>query len=499
MSERRWWLVASIAALCAVVLVRVLGPSDLWDQTQPRTIAYTIDIVAHGGEHWVLPREPDGHGATKPPLFNWLAVPSVAIFGPVSDLAHKVPSVVALLLLWLMVVVVGNRLDGSRRMLGSIAGIALACCYPMFKLGYLARPDMVLTLLLDVGWLSATMVLLFPLQGGRRRWLIAAFWIAAAGALLAKGPPVVALMLAVPAMARWGGTSWSESARLRWWIGVPVVLLVAASWIVGVWWIDAGHLRDELWFNEIYGRVTGTGPEGSVRGTVDLLLGLFHTPFYAVVRFLPWSIVAIAGIGALWRADRQRPLIRLLRSGCIFSVVIILFFSLSAGKRADYIASIYAPASLLVAWTLLQAPWWRRIGRVAVPVAAIGVLVAMAVTNARQSSAPSPMFGPGLSRFANHIDQMIEDEPLYLVRLGGTHLPEILGGGTDRRASMGEIAGMPLNRLFIASGEAGSMAELPAEMGVNWQVRLLMEERLMPDDVESSRPRWVRLYEAVRP
>ena len=43
------------------------------------------------------------------------------------------------------------------------------------------------------------------------------------------------------------------------------------------------------------------------------------------------------------------------------------------------------------------------------------------------------------------------------------------------------------------------MAELPAEMGVNWQVRLLMEERLMPDDVESSRPRWVRLYEAVRP
>ncbi|MDP6600875.1 MAG: hypothetical protein QGH76_01115, partial [Phycisphaerales bacterium] len=253
------------------------------------------------------------------------------------------------------------------------------------------------------------------------------------------------------------------------------------------------------WFNEIYGRVTGTGPEGSVRGPVDLVLGLFHMPFYAVVRFLPWSIVAIAGIGALWRADRTQPLIRLLRSGCIYGVVVIVFFSLSAGKRADYIASMYAPASLLVAWTLLQAPWWRRIGRVAVPVAAVAVLGTMALTNARQSSAPSSMFGPGLSRFASHVDQMIQDEPLYLVRLGGTHLPEVLGGGIDRRATTAEIASMPLSRLFIASGEGESVAELPEEMGAKWQVRLLYQERLRPDGGESSLPRWARLYEAVRP
>ena len=52
-SWERVFAVCSITALIWVLVARLLGPSDLWDQTQPRTVAYTTDIVITG--HWLLP------------------------------------------------------------------------------------------------------------------------------------------------------------------------------------------------------------------------------------------------------------------------------------------------------------------------------------------------------------------------------------------------------------------------------------------------------------
>ena len=47
----------AMAALVVLFVGRVLGPSDLWDQTQPKTVSYTTDIIVHGGSHWILPIE----------------------------------------------------------------------------------------------------------------------------------------------------------------------------------------------------------------------------------------------------------------------------------------------------------------------------------------------------------------------------------------------------------------------------------------------------------
>ncbi|MEE9608696.1 MAG: hypothetical protein V3U03_13225, partial [Myxococcota bacterium] len=79
----------SIAALVWAVAARVSGPSDLWDQTQPRTVSYTTDILVNGGSHWILPMEPGRRPATKPPLYNWMAAPAVKLLGFPSELGHK--------------------------------------------------------------------------------------------------------------------------------------------------------------------------------------------------------------------------------------------------------------------------------------------------------------------------------------------------------------------------------------------------------------------------
>src|SRR5690554_347651 len=120
------WRVAligsSMLGLVWILIARMLGPSDLWDQTQPKTISYTTDIIVHGGEHWILPLERGALPATKPPLYNWLAVPMVKLLGFGSEVAHKFPSILAICLCWLVLVRLGRRLDANND--GSVGWLA---------------------------------------------------------------------------------------------------------------------------------------------------------------------------------------------------------------------------------------------------------------------------------------------------------------------------------------------------------------------------------------
>jgi 4-amino-4-deoxy-L-arabinose transferase-like glycosyltransferase len=427
---------SAMAALVWVMIARALGPSDLWDQSQPKTVGYTTDLVAHG--RWILPRERGAHPATKPPLYNWLAAPAVRTLGFTSELAHKLPSVVGLALLWLAVVRWGRRLGPSVDPgVGWMAGLMLVANYTCFKLGYLARPDMLLTLWLVLGWMAATDLLASADERLPRRdaWLAAAFWTCTALAALTKGPAALALPIYAVAAAPLVGGRWRAAARLRWRWGVPLAALLPAAWVVAVWRIDPGHVREELWFNEIFGRVTGLGPEGSREGPAALLRNALEIPFYFLVRFLPWSPLAIAALVVLWGRSapggrrRWRDLGiagRRLEGAAVFVVVILGLYTLSAGKRADYVAAAYGPAALLAAWWLGTVRrgrgWWFA------PAAAV-LLVVATVNNERAATAPTPDFGDAILAFARDARATIDAEPhpVHFWRTGSLHLQALLG------------------------------------------------------------------------
>ena len=96
-SLRTTVILCSITAIIWLLAARILGPSDAWDQTQPSTMAYTSDIIANG--RWILPVERGRYPATKPPLYNWLAVPMVKLMGYSNEVAHKSPSIAAVAVL----------------------------------------------------------------------------------------------------------------------------------------------------------------------------------------------------------------------------------------------------------------------------------------------------------------------------------------------------------------------------------------------------------------
>lgn len=441
-------ILCSVTAIIWLLAARILGPSDAWDQTQPSTMAYTSDIIANG--RWILPVERGRHPATKPPLYNWLAVPMVKLMGYSSELAHKSPSIAALLLCWLIIVRVGRRLDrDGGGALGWLAGLMVVCNYTFFKLGYLARPDMLLTLWLTLGWVAATLLLIAPSgerHDRRRLALQAAFWLSVVLAALTKGPPAVLLLGYAILGARLLGGSFKESRRFGWWWGLPITLGLIGLWIWGVYRIDPDHLRQKLWFDEIAGRVTGLGPEGNELGPIEFLRRIAHMPAYYLVRFAPWSALSILAMLAIWKRTppastegrRRRYWTTLGQTGqwlngaAVFIVIVIVFFTLSTGKRADYIAAAFVPGALLSAWWIRQLP--RRFNTAGIWTAqlvAVVVLVVMSLANQFQSPTDTlPRdFGDVINSFIHDAEQHLQTQPGPVVfwAAGRTHLQGHLG------------------------------------------------------------------------
>ncbi len=448
----RWFnttlVVCTIVAIIWLLAARILGPSDAWDQTQPRTMAYTTDIIANG--RWVLPVERGAYPATKPPLYNWLAVPMVKLMGFSSDLAHKSPSVVSLLLCWLIVVRLGRRLDGDRfGALGWLAGLMVVANYTFFKLGYLARPDMLLTLWLTLGWVAATTLLLTPdrdLDGRRGRLLRIAFWGAVLAAALTKGPPAIVLPLYVFVASRSLRGSFKETRIFGWWWGLPLVVGVSGLWVWGVYRMDLDHLIHKLWFDEIAGRVTGLGPEGNQFGPIEFVRRVVHMPAYYLLRFAPWSVLSILAMIEIWKRtgiasakmSRPRHWTTLGQTGAwlhgaaVFVVIIIVLFTLSTGKRADYLAAAFVPGALLGGWWLRQLPErFNSAGTLIVQFAAVVVLATMTLVNQlqdRTDQAP-PEFGDAINDFIHEAEQYLRAQPGPVVfwAAGETHLQGHLG------------------------------------------------------------------------
>lgn len=453
-----WLMVFAWCCVLGTLVARATAPSDLHDQTQPKTVAYTVDIVLHPTlEHWILPTDRGTEKATKPPLYNWLAAPWVAMTAGHSEIAHRIPSILAYLLLAGVLWRLGRSLDPSG-LLASLSLLAFSCHYMWFKLAYLARPDALLTLWLVLSWISAT-ALVLDHRGAAARLSPAAravhrvmLWTSAALALLTKGPPglVVPIFVAVLGAAETAATglTWRDrlrgaSAALRttgaaW--GIVLMLAPIGLWVWLVHRIAPDHLVQTLWEDEIASRVLGANREMAEGGPLDLLSTVIYMPLYFVTRFLPWSILPTflafqwlrTGSRTRWR-EKIGPVAAdsafWLRSACLWIVLILVAFTFSASKRADYIASAFVPGSLLAAFLVSRlAP---QVTRLWVPasaaVAAATLLTLTGHAHTLDYSARYPLTDV-LHAFAREAEEQMNASPLPLAfyQIGPSPLQSLL-------------------------------------------------------------------------
>jgi len=167
------------------------------------------------------------------------------------------------------------------------------------------------------------------------------FYLALALGVLIKGP-VVAVLLAVPVALTVlaGDVSWRELRLAR---GAAIVGGVAGTWFVAAWGTHPDYITEFVWTHNIvrFSVARGTAdmhPEAAWFFIPVLLLGL-----------LPWSLLAGP---ALMAGLRRRGPDRVL---ALYSVWVVMFFTISSGKLVLYVLPAFPVLAVLVARWLLKA------------------------------------------------------------------------------------------------------------------------------------------------
>lgn len=375
------WAMTTAAVLAVMLAVRMLSPSDIFDNDQARPSAHIVDVAVNG--HWLMQEDPGGRLATKPPMYPWLGAVAVRLAGGRTDeWVLKAPLWISYLLVAVLIVDMARLTFGGRRgmVVGCLAAAMWAANFHVFKLAYTARTDMLVTGLVTLAVWALLRQRSQWAQGKVRRGEVALFWLAVAAAALTKGPPAllpVGLLVGLTAVDRPG-------ARVRWgWQlgGLMLMLGLVAAWL-GPALAAYPQWADNI-NREVFERATGRGSGATRRDP------WWFMPLYLVARPLPWNLLFFAAVGA-WLAcgvkgdadvsgDAPGRPGRLPLGWAVGWVVFVLIvFMVPRGRRADYLLPAYPAMVIVAAWLVdvaEQRADWRRafVGVATAVVALVGV------------------------------------------------------------------------------------------------------------------------------
>jgi 4-amino-4-deoxy-L-arabinose transferase-like glycosyltransferase len=417
----RWLLVATVLLALGMLVARNAAPSDLDGKHQPKTVAYTVDMALHG--RMILPQDMQGVWSTKPPLYNWVALPVVGGLGIYKDWSFKLPSLLAALVITALTWWGATRLlaprdadEQQRRWAGGLAMMIWLSLPPVVALAYIARPDMLLGMWLVLGWLMATHVMQ---QERVRWWQPALIWVSVAAAWLTKGPAALLVPIYI-AVAAYPLTGQFWKPILRTWLPVGLPL----SFGPFVWWVWRAHEIAPQYMGVTMVMTESTRLRGADQDQsylMGLLATLWKYPFYFVARALPWSWVVLA-LAIVGPPPTKRS-IGMMRAAWIWCAVIFVFFNLAVLKRDDYLLPAYPAVAAMIAWGLLAfknfagARGRARLGLI-VTAFAVVVIAGVVLNDAYLNPNRKGRWADEARKFGLAVNQHVGDEPLVFERSG---------------------------------------------------------------------------------
>lgn len=317
-----------------------IGLRDPWPADEPRFALVARDMVRTG--NWLIPMIGGDTYADKPPLFFWLMAGFYTLTGTLRS-AFLLPSLLAALGTVIVIYDLGRRLWS--REVGLAAGLLLLVTIQFVWQGRQAQIDATECFWVTLGLYG---LLRHLLLGPSWKWYV--IGCAAAGfGIITKGVGFLPLLVLLPYVAL-RDARWSPRPALnggaRWALG-PLVMLLA----IGVWFVpmllaslnnpQLAAYRDEILFHQTVTRYANAWHH---QEPVWFFLTEVIPPLWLPgIAFTPWLVPR-------WRAAlRQHDLRIALLLGWV--ALVIVFFSLSTGKRGVYIL----PA--VPAFCLLLAPW----------------------------------------------------------------------------------------------------------------------------------------------
>jgi len=358
-----YWLIG----IALVFIATGVGLRDPWPADEPRFALVARDMLLSGD--WLIPQVGADIYADKPPLFFWLMAISMQATQSLR-IGFLLPSLVAGFGCVLLVYDLARRL--WNRETGLIAGLALLCSVQFIWQTRQAQIDGLLCFWTTLGVYG---LLRHCLLGPAWRWY-AVGWAASGLGIITKGVGFLPLLILIPfAVTRRG--PWVPrvefSGGWRWWLGPAALLAAVSIWLIPMLLAAAqgdpqlAQYRDEILFNQ----------------TLNRYAAAWHhrEPFwYFFVEVIPalWLPVT-ALIPWLWPKWRDAFRARDLRVALplMWVVLVVLFFSLSSGKRGVYVLPalpilVLAAAPYLAGLSSRRGPQ-RTLFAIACVIAGVGI------------------------------------------------------------------------------------------------------------------------------
>jgi len=327
------WLTCSVdLAVLAVVLLAVLwfplGNPPVFTHGEAREGLVVQDIVQK--DDWILPFRA-GELPSKPLLFHWISAGLAHIAGP-SDRTLRLPSALAAILMACCTMLLGRAAGG--RAVGWLSAGALIGTVQFWESATEARVDMVL---------SAAVVLsltgFYFWYGHRRAAARAVCYLAAAAAVLAKGPVGAVL----PALIIFVFLAWQRELKLLrelWsWPLVLAVIVIDVGWYACATGVGGKAFLAKQIGYENFDRFVGRGAfaDSGHRDPLDMPLAMLR-------HLLPWNLVLLAAVWQWVRGGRTDASGRFLHSWWMATLV---FFSLAVGERSVYLLPLFPAIAVL--------------------------------------------------------------------------------------------------------------------------------------------------------
>lgn len=328
-SRDHWRDVAIVAVWFFVLIFAGYGLRDPWPADEPRFALIARDMLTHG--NWLFPQVGGDLYQDKPPLHFWMIALCLQLTGSLRT-AFLLPSMLASLGTLLLVQDLARRLHG--REAGTLAAITLVSSVLFLVTTRGAQIDATLIFFCT---LAAYGFLRHLLLGPDWRWV--AIGAAAAGlGVLDKAVGFLAFF--IWPLAWWLRRRGSESIRAgvlgrrAVWLIPLVFSTVLAAWLVPMLVTVATSgsaaleaYRDELLFQQTVQRYAAAWHH--VKPWYYYLVEVIPALWLPTTALLPW-------LWSRWRDDWRRIDARVWLP-LAWVICIVLFFSVSPGKRGVYV------------------------------------------------------------------------------------------------------------------------------------------------------------------
>ena len=368
-----FWIVATVVVLCLGLGLRYPWPAD-----EPRFAQIAREMVESG--QWLFPTRGGEFYPDKPPVFMWLSAVFFALIGHLK-VSFLLPSILAAVGTLLLVHDLAKRLWNQQVAFWAVLVLAFT---PQFLLqGKAAQIDALVTFWITLGCYG---LIRHFITGPHWRWYFVS-WVAMGLGIMTKGVGFLPLLMLLP-LALWvrnPATDAGDEAKVWRWraaAGLLVLMLTVACWLGPMLWQVQAQGTDELlaYRNNILFRQTAeryANAWGHIKPW-----HYFLTQAMPLVWFpLPFVLLAMAKpLVALLRSDAK------LRVLLVWVVLVVVFFSISKGKREVYIFPALPMLALVVAvlWNAARdsrsarvlsvvLPW--VLGLTAVGVGALGAVI----------------------------------------------------------------------------------------------------------------------------